>query len=494
MIRVPHIQPNTATGGRPIDLFDTLFVPYAITRHYDGMHQNNYITTSTFADGLGRALQTKKSSVVHENGQTSPKWVVSGKVYYDGLGRTVKAWQPITDTSAAEVFIRLTDPLPPTIMAYDAMDRQTTVYIPSGATSYVTNEYEYGFGPDGFGHTRLKTTVTDANSISSDQYTDPRGLQTMVVAAGMATTQFVYNAMGELIESIDPENNSTTYSYDMFGRVTQRNHPDAGTTIWRYDNAGNLRAVKTANLAGINDSITYNYDQGRLTHIHYPVNPEMDVYYEYGDPSAGNQAGRITRMQDASGVQQFSYGKLGEVIENIRTFVLPGGSETYTFKMQWEYDSWNRIKQMTYPDGEVVSYQYDLGGQLFAMSGYKDATPYPIIDSIFYDKFGSRAYIAYGNGTNTQYDYEPYRRRLAGLQTFSGSSALMDLTYSYDEENNITGISNSAFAVNGLGGNYGYNYEYDAMYRLTGAYGGSFTDNNRQRFHVRAGNELLTQR
>jgi len=152
-------------------------------------------------------------------------------------------------------------------------------------------------------HTRLKTTVTDANLISSDQYTDPRGLQTMVVAAGMATTQFVYNAMGELIQSIDPENNSTTYSYDLFGRVTQRNHPDAGTTIWRYDNAGNLRAVKTANLAGINDSITYNYTQGQLTHIHYPVNPEMDVYYEYGDHSAGNQAGRITRMQDASGVQ-----------------------------------------------------------------------------------------------------------------------------------------------------------------------------------------------
>ena len=144
--------------------------------------------------------------------------------------------------------------------------------------------------------------------------------------------------------------------------------------------------------------------------------------------------------------------------------------------MEWEYDSWNRIKQMTYPDGEVVSYQYDLGGQLFAMAGNKDGTPYPIIDTILYDKFASRAYIAYGNGTNTQYDYEPYRRRLAGLQTFSGSSALMDLTYSYDEENNITGIANTADPVNGLGGNYGYNYEYDDMYRLIGA-AGSFTDN-----------------
>jgi RHS repeat-associated protein len=149
--------------------------------------------------------------------------------------------------------------------------------------------------------------------------------------------------------------------------------------------------------------------------------------------------------------------------------------------MDFEYDSWNRIKQMTYPDGEVVSYQYDLGGQLFAMAGDKFGTPYRIIDSIFYDKFGARALIAYGNGTNTQYEYEPYRRRLAGLQTFSGSSALMDLTYSYDEENNITGISNSAFAVNGLGGNYSYNYEYDNMYRLVNA-GGSFTDNQQKNY------------
>jgi YD repeat-containing protein len=121
----------------------------------------------------------------------------------------------------------------------------------------------------------------------------------------------------------------------------------------------------------------------------------MDVYYEYGDPTAGNQAGRITRMQDASGVQEFSYGKLGEVIENVRTFVLPGASETYTFKMEWEYDSWNRIKQMTYPDGEVVSYGYDAGGQLVSMQGMKGQDPYRYIENIEYNRYGSRTAIQY---------------------------------------------------------------------------------------------------
>ena len=47
---------------------------------------------------------------------------------------------------------------------------------------------------------------------------------------------------------------------------------------------------------------------------------------------------------------------MGEVIENNRTFVLPKEDSAYSFKMTYEYDSWNRIQKMTYPDGEVVYY------------------------------------------------------------------------------------------------------------------------------------------
>ena len=61
-------------------------------------------------------------------------------------------------------------------------------------------------------------------------------------------------------------------------------------------------------------------------------------------------------MEDASGWQSFKYGKMGEVIENNRTFVLPKEDSAYSFKMTYEYDSWNRIQKMTYPDGEVVYY------------------------------------------------------------------------------------------------------------------------------------------
>ena len=55
--------------------------------------------------------------------------------------------------------------------------------------------------------------------------------------------------------------------------------------------------------------------------------------------------------------------------QNIRTFALPSENQTYTFKMQYAYDSYNRIQTMTYPDGEVVSYEYNRGGMLNKVTG-----------------------------------------------------------------------------------------------------------------------------
>jgi len=64
----------------------------------------------------------------------------------------------------------------------------------------------------------------------------------------------------------------------------------------------------------------------------------------------------VYAIEDASGRQEFSYGRMGEVVKNIRTFALPNEQNTYTFAMKFEYDSWNRILETTYPDGEHVRY------------------------------------------------------------------------------------------------------------------------------------------
>ncbi len=67
-------------------------------------------------------------------------------------------------------------------------------------------------------------------------------------------------------------------------------------------------------------------------------------------------------MDDGTGYQIFSYDKLGNISENIRTFTLPFEDSLYNYRMMFEYDTWNRVQRIVYPDSEVVTYNYDLGG------------------------------------------------------------------------------------------------------------------------------------
>ena len=165
--------------------------------------------------------------------------------------------------------------------------------------------------------------------------------------------------------------------------------------------------------------------------------------------------------------------------------------------MQYEYDSWNRIQSMTYPDGEVVTYDYNLGGMLEKVYGgvtidniaAVDPDPlrnggmtptddpvftytYPYIDSIAYNEFELKSEVFHGNGTHTQYDYDDIQRLQALQSQTRAGAAMQDITYNYDAVSNITGIVNIAGALtNGLGGTYSHHYDYDDLYRLVNSHG-----------------------
>ena len=186
-------------------------------------------------------------------------------------------------------------------------------------------------------------------------------------------------------------------------------------------------------------------------------------------------------MQDASGVQTFNYGRMGELIENIHTFVVPGG-DPYTFAMQWSYDSWNRTNAIVYPDGETVEYGYNNAGKLISLSGVKGSNNYSYVENIKYDKFGSRTKIEYGNGTSAEYTYDATTRRLANLKSYDAQSTTMqNINYQYYNNGNIATVANSANAISNIGGNSSYSHYYDSLSRLTASYG-VFTDFNNNNY------------
>lgn len=448
-------------------------VPYAITRHYDPEFDAD-INTITFMDGLGRSIQVKKQAAIFK-GKNLPddiKMIVSGKTVYDAFGRVINSYFPTTEPIAFNNLI-LSPATAGGIMStntYDVLDRNLSSTLADGSTSTIIYGISNGF---------FSAKATDALNNSKEMLSDVKDRKRIVNVFGgpngTITTRYKYNAMSELLKVVDAGNNTITYAYDNLGRQLNINHPDAGLTTFKYDLADNLLEKTTAQIKKEipnGGAIKYLYDYERLSDIDYPRQYQNRVKYTYGKAGSGNKTGRLILQEDASGGQEFYYGKLGEVIKTIRTMLVNKVFYT-TYVSEQEYDTWNRIKKMTYPDGEVVKYYYNKGGTLDSMNGYKLGNNYSYVKQLGYDEFEQRVYLQYGNGTEAKYTYDSQRRRLINLKAATDTGRLfMNNSYTYDAVSNVLGITNNIQAQPGtLGGFSKHTYTYDNLYRLTGAIG-----------------------
>ncbi|OQP48072.1 hypothetical protein A4H97_30020 [Niastella yeongjuensis] len=485
--------PYELAAGKPYTLrfeyHPEAAMPWAYTAHYDPAHPGNDLETVTFMDGLGRLLQTKKDGSLFQGVRKDDKeqMLVSGRIQFDGLGRQAATWYPIVEDKGSNgVFNKRYDNINPTTTTYDVMNRVLTTTLPDGAVTSLT----YGFGKDRLQQQQFSTKTKDANGKLSEMFANIRGLtaaEKKYTGNGDVWTSFTYDAVNQQLTSTDDIGTTTTTRYDMLGRRVSLTHPDQGTTRYTFDLAGNTIKMATANLQQDSMAITYAYDFNRMTGITYPKNPENNVRYTYGPVGAPyNRAGRIVVQEDATGAQEFFYGPLGEMVKNVRTIVIPNhGQRTYV--TQWNYDTWNRLISLIYPDSEVVRYAYNLGGQLLSMNSDRSGVTTTFIQQRGYDKFELRVFDAYGNNTQTNYTIEPTRRRLQNMQVTAGNGRrIMDNVYSYDKEENILSLVNNAPVPgnNLMGGSSAYNYGYDDLYRLTTADGYYKGPNEQDRFNL----------
>jgi len=460
------------------------FVPVAVTSHYDQQNPTNDIQTFTFVDGMARPIQVKKDIYYNTGSASDPNFVealsVSGKTKFDVFARSIEQfhpyWEPLENNT--KFLVNEYDSPYKSTVIYDELDRPIKNIDPEGNES--TMEYSIDTDVDGTIAIKTKTDVDQNGTqhIISETFKDVSGRVISTNSIGGATgniwTKFKYNEIGELVEYIDNEGIATTYKYDMFGRKIQVNHPDNGKTTYKYDNV-NLVALQTANLESQGTTINYEYEINRLVHIKFPDLPSgasnfANVTYKYG--SSGNQTGRLIYQEDATGAQEMTYGNMGELITNVRTVVGPN-IPTRQFKTSFEYDSWNRLQYMQYPDGEKITYKYDLGGSLTQMTGELNGSPYDYIKRIDYDYFEQRTYLLYGNKTETIYNYTPSLRRLNNLNVkTSDGNDLFNNKYEFDKVGNVTSLLNTAgITANDMAGNYSHNFKYDEFNRLAYAEG-----------------------
>ena len=145
-------------------------------------------------------------------------------------------------------------------------------------------------------------------------------------------------------------------------------------------------------------------------------------------------------LYDESGVMCYEYGNMGEITRETRIYALPFLPQPLALSTLFEYDSWGRILNITYPDNEIVNYDYDLGGQLLKMYNVQ-LTMYNYLDSITYDKFGAKTSQKYGNGIKTDYTYNNINRRLSSIQTTDNNTTLSSINYTYDLVGNVTQVT-----------------------------------------------------
>jgi RHS repeat-associated protein len=470
-----------------------------------------------FKDGFGRPRQTKTSATV----SGVDGMIVSGKSLFDTQGRLV--WQGFpfsengfTTETTYNMFTSGTTLVgrPAKVFAYDVLNRVRAISTPDdkGPTN----------GPDGLpvvttlidynaktldGVQRLVKTTQDPQQKLRTEFLSPRG-EVLAVnemnRVGTAfpngvqtvlTTRYTYDGLSELVQTQDAGGNVTTASYDSLGNMVTLTSPDMGRTEWRHYPNGLLAAKETANLRSKAQVVSYVYDVNRLKQVVYPTTSE-NVTYTYGAPGAGNgQAGRISKVQDESGTEVRLYDQLGNESQMQRTMTTQSSSiPSATYTMSYNYDTLGRVLNMTYPDGEVVSYGYDAGGKPITVQGTRKGTTTNYVTGVIYNQLEQRVLISLGNGASTHSFYLTDNKRLQSIVTTVGTTQLQNIGYGYDLVGNLTGVSNNLPTLPPVPPNTviqpGFTFQtygYDDLYQLTtasGQYRGCACGCANQRFYT----------
>ncbi len=448
---------------------------YAIAHNFDVRHPANTIDTATFVDGVGRQTQTKQDATVYSS-PSSPAtdvMLVSPFTEYDALGRPITVRYPVQEPLGSIGTFNTNKAGGLTRIDWDLLDRQTRLETPGALVTTTRYEFADFTSPFGFSARLFRNTVTDPQGKPQTTWLDVHGT-VWAVEDGTPSlrTDYGYDPLGQLLQVRDTAGNLTSHTYDALGRRISSRTPDGGSIDFQFDGANNLIAQTTPNLRARNQRINYAYDIDRLVGITYPTGTP-NVTYTYGDAgAAGNAAGRITTVVDGARTQQLTYDALGTVASEVATMNLHNGPSA-PLTTAFTHDGFGRMVTVTYPDGEVLSHQYDSGGLLSSLQGIKGTLVTDYLRRQEYDEFQSKRYQEFGNGVHTEFNFDADTRRLARQVTNTAVRKIQDLNYTYDRVGNVLTMDNQLPPPQTelKGGPSRQTYTYDGYYRVVSATG-----------------------
>ena len=409
-------------------------------------------TSYTFFDGIGRILQSKTDA------ENTSKQIVANCTY-NYRGQKEIQYLPYLSNRSAD-YIPLDASKPKATYQYDTPGRLIRV-VNSDSSVTRAEYYDESWNVEAIDANDHKVrTIMDAYGrvVEVDEF---------LSAGEIFATTYEYDTLGNLIKVTDSKSppNITNMGYDSLGRKIAMDDPDMGQWQYEYDANGNL--IKQTDAKG--GVIEFEYDSlNRLKKKYCPGGSSgtATYYYDsYKNGSTVNSIGRLAYVEYDSGKTAVYYDDIGRGIRDVKEI----GGFSYTTRRS--YDALDRVSAVTYPDGEAVAYSYNKQGGIERIEG---SSVY--VQNIDYSATSQITHIEYGNGTNTDYEYDPNTLRLDKLQTENPTgSTLQDLAYTFDKVGNITEIDASLYSPTSQN-LYTHNqtFTYDALNRLSSADSSSY--------------------
>jgi len=281
-----------------------------------------------------------------------------------------------------------------------------------------------------------QTTATydgDGNvtSVTQPSYTPP-GTSSAITA----TTQYGYDALGNLTSMTDPRGNTTSYAYNSLGEVISQTDPELtgqsapGTWTYAYDAGGELTCATDP--TGAVTQATYDY---------------------FGDQATATAA--ASSCTGTGNTTSYSYNYLGEVAQATSP---DGALTTNTYDQGGELTStanslgdttsyaYNRLGEVTSidnPDQTSITNTYDAAGNLTATDDWGVPPPAPQTAPLAssqlytYDADGNVTSATDGRGYVTKYAYNPAGQVMSSTQPVSPTASITT-SYGYDAAGNQT--------------------------------------------------------
>jgi RHS repeat-associated protein len=344
---------------------------------------------------------------------------------------------------------------------YDAFGNMEGIWDPTGQVTHFSYEPTYN----------NLSTFTDARGNTIDYDYDANGNLLSVTYEDDTRESFTYDGMGNVLTWTNRRGVTVTYTYNTDGQMTSKDYPDTPGVdyLYSYDPAGNM--VSATSPSGT-ITMVYDPDTDWLTRIEYP-----DGYWFTFDY---DNFGRRTRRTDQDGkIVNYIYDNLGQLDQMTDTtgalivdydYDIAGrltrktlGNGVYT---DYDYDSIGQLISLVNhrEDDSILSrfdYTYDASGNRTSMTTLDGTYFYG------YDLLGQLTSVTYPDGHIVNYTYDVVGNRIEivddGVATAYTTNNINqytyvgDTTYAYDDDGNM--ISKTESGVTTL-------YTYDIENRL----------------------------